>query len=256
MRPAGRFIQVSQARELERETSFRPYEGRRRVFLIDEADKLNEASSNALLKTLEEVPQTAHLILLTARPASLLPTVRSRCQVVRFTPLKIDEVEAYLATERAGGHSAADRKLVARLARGSLGRALAIDVEKYRAQREGMLMVLRALSEATDRARLLRQAEELTDAKRKDEYEPGLEVLETLAHDVWLLSISGAEADIINEDVRDQLTRASAHTSSHRAAEWLRHIEELRSQLAVNINRKVATDALFLRMAAKPKSLS
>ena len=89
-------VTVTQARIVERESNFRPQEGSARVFIIEEADKLNDASGNALLKTLEEIPPTAHLVLLTARPASLLPTIRSRCQLVRFAPLTAGEIEEYL----------------------------------------------------------------------------------------------------------------------------------------------------------------
>src|SRR5712692_9554329 len=69
VQPPGRFLLVSQMREIEREANYRPFEGAARFFLIDEADKLNDASSNALLKTLEEPPHTSHLILITSRPA-------------------------------------------------------------------------------------------------------------------------------------------------------------------------------------------
>ena len=73
--------EISPTREIEREANFRPFEGKARFFIIEEADRLNEASSNAFLKTLEEPPATSHLILITSRPAQLLPTIRSRCQV-------------------------------------------------------------------------------------------------------------------------------------------------------------------------------
>ena len=73
-------------RAIEREANYRPFEGKARVFLVDDADKLNPQSANALLKTLEEPPRTSHLILITSRPAMLLATVRSRCQVIRFSP--------------------------------------------------------------------------------------------------------------------------------------------------------------------------
>ena len=59
------------------EANFRPFEGKARVFLIDEADKFNDNSANALLKVLEEPPSTSHLILITLRPAMLLPTILS-----------------------------------------------------------------------------------------------------------------------------------------------------------------------------------
>src|SRR4030095_11707769 len=64
-----RVLLVTQMRQIEREANFRPYEGKARFFLIDEADKLNDSSANALLKVLEEPPPTSHIILITSRPA-------------------------------------------------------------------------------------------------------------------------------------------------------------------------------------------
>ncbi|MFL6207252.1 MAG: ATP-binding protein [Pyrinomonadaceae bacterium] len=249
VRAEKRFITVDQARAIEREMNFRPYEGAARVLIIEEADRLNDASGNALLKTLEEMPPTGHLILLTARPASLLPTIRSRCQVVRFAPLKAEEIEAYLIQnkQRAG----MEARLAAQLAQGRLGRALALNLDQYQQQREAMLVVLEALTARPDRVQLLRAAEDLSDAKRKDDYEPSLDALELLIHDAWRLALD-ARAGIVNEDLREQLTKLSNNVTNRRVAAWLAQIEELRAQLAVNVNRRVATDALLLTMAAVP----
>jgi len=248
VRPAGRFINVGQMREIEREANFRPFEGIVRVLLIEEADRLNEASSNALLKTLEEPPQTTHLILLTARPAALLPTIRSRCQTIRFAPLTPAEIEEYLLSNDKKIVEA-DARLLARLSQGSIGRALALDAKAYRARREAMLDIVGALTPQADIARLLRASEEWTDAKHKDEYESRLDSLEILMRDVWMLALSGSKEHLVNDDIRAQLVQLSKKVSSRRVAGWLSNIEILRGQLAVNINRKVATDALFLQMA-------
>jgi DNA polymerase-3 subunit delta' len=248
VRPYNRLIRVNQMRDLEREANFRPYEGKARVFLVEDADRLNEQSSNALLKTLEEPPQTSHLILITARPAALLPTIRSRCQAVRFAPLAVEEVEKYLL-HRNQKLSQEDARLIAHAARGSIGRALSTDLKAYLEQRTAMLEVLDALALTKDRARLLRAAEELTDAKRKEEYEPRLGVLETLVHDVWSLSLGTARQDLAHDDLREQLSHIGARLEGRRAARWLSQIEEHRRLLEVNINRKVATDALFLAMS-------
>ncbi|MDQ1522605.1 MAG: polymerase subunit delta [Pyrinomonadaceae bacterium] len=240
-------IKVDQARELERETNYRPHEGRARVFIVEEADRLNPQASNALLKTLEEVAPTSHLILLSARPANLLTTIRSRCQTIRFAPLAADEIENYLVRhKRRAGEEA---RLAAHLSRGRLGLALSLNLDTYREAREAMLAVLDALAGQADRARLLRAAEDLSDAKRKDEFEPRLDVLETLVRDAWLLSLDPA-SKIVNEDIRARLARLGAGLKSRHAADWMARIQELRGQLAVNINRRVATDALFLSMAA------
>jgi DNA polymerase III subunit delta' len=246
LRPGGRFINVPQMRELEREANFRPFEGRARLFIIEEADRLNEASSNALLKTLEEPPPATHLVLLTARPAALLPTIRSRCQAVRFAPLSAAEIEDHLRSEQKVTQR--DAMLRARAAQGSIGRALSIDLESYRQQREAMMEILDALVTKPDRARLLRASEELTDAKRKDEYEPRLDVLATLIHDSWVISLAADPAQVVNSDMIERLQAVGAGLKGGRAARWLAQIEEHRRGLDVNINRKVATDALLLGM--------
>jgi hypothetical protein len=105
------------------------------------------------------------------------------------------------------------------------------------------------LTTAPDRSRLLRAAEELTDAKRKDEYEPRLEVLEMLIRDVWQLALGASVEQTVNEDLRRELMQISERVTNARASAWLMRLETLRSQFLVNINRKVATDALFLAMA-------
>ena len=241
-------ITVEQAREVERESNFRPLEGRARVFIIEEADRLNEQASNALLKTLEEIAPTSHLILVTSRPASLLQTIRSRCQTVRFAPLAAAEIEDYLVrTKRRAGEEA---RLVARLAGGRLGRALDLNLDAYREGRDRMLAVVESLAaRPPDRAGLLRAAEDLTDAKRKDDYEPHLDALSTLLRDAWLLSLD-ARADIVNDDLRERLARLAPNLDNRRATRWLELVDELRSRLLVNVNRRIATDDLFLSMAA------
>jgi DNA polymerase-3 subunit delta' len=246
-RPYNRILRIGQMRELEQEANYRPFEGRARVFIIEEAHRLNEASSNALLKTLEEPPKTSHLILITPRPAQLLPTIRSRCQVVRFAPLAPKEIEAHLLKGKQV--SPADASLLATLARGSIGRAFSTDLESYRQQREAMLDVVNALALTNDRARLLRASEEMNDAKRKDEYEPRLDVLATLIHDVWVLALGAPPEQILNQDLRPQLSKMVGSLDSRRPARWLAQIEQHRRGLDVNINRKIATDALFLTMA-------
>ncbi|HJQ32866.1 MAG TPA: DNA polymerase III subunit delta' [Pyrinomonadaceae bacterium] len=249
VRPYNRNILVDAIRDLERESNFRPVEGAARVFLVEHAESMNESASNALLKTLEESPPTSHIILITPRPAGLLPTIRSRCQTVRFAPLAAEELERQLVkTKKRAGEEA---RLAAQLSGGRPGVALGLNLDEYRARREAMLGVVEALAASGgDRARLLRAAEELGDAKNKDEYEPRLDALEILVRDLWLLSLGAAEAQLVNRDLRESLARMAASLRPARAARWLTRIEDLRGQLAVNVNRRAATDALFLSMSS------
>lgn len=243
----GRVFHVKQMREIEREINNHPFEGNARVFLIDDADKLNDQSANALLKTLEEPTRTSYLILITARPAMLLPTIRSRCQQIRFSPLTAAEIEHYLVSNYLDKPAAA--RLRARCAAGSLSRALSDDLEGYKERRESMIAVLQALALTGDRTRLLRAAEGLGDIRNKDDYEPTLELLETLIRDALLVAVDGDQQLVVNLDILPQLKEIASATDASRAANWITQIEELREQLLVNINRKPATDALFITMA-------
>jgi DNA polymerase III subunit delta' len=242
-----RVLRVEQMRQIEKEANYRPFEGKARVFLIDEADKLNDASANALLKVLEEPPKTSYLILITARPAMLLPTILSRCQMIRFSPLTPDEIETYLTRNNLVDSKTA--RLRARAAGGSIGRALSGDLVTFTSQRKAMLKVLNALVVSDDRAQLLRSAEQLNEAQYKEEFEERLDVLETLIRDAWMLSLGVESTQLVNEDLSAELGEISKKLDSSRAADWILQIEDLREQLIVNVNRKVTTDALFLVMA-------
>src|SRR5262249_30066182 len=101
VRPHKQIIRVKPMRELEREANFRPFEGVARVFIIEDADYMNDQAANALLKTLEEPPATTHLVLTTTNPTALLPTIRSRCQVIGFAPVAAEQIEKFLIAETA-----------------------------------------------------------------------------------------------------------------------------------------------------------
>jgi DNA polymerase-3 subunit delta' len=243
--PLKKNILVDSIRNLEEEANFRPFEARARFFLIDEAEKLNEEASNALLKTLEEPSPTSHIFLITSRPAALLPTIRSRCQTLRFAPIEPKQIEGFLESKKQ--FSVTDAELLSKLSRGSIGRALDLDLGKFRERREAMLKVLDSLTPQPNRAVLLKTAEEINDAKNKDYYDDFLEILEILIHDLWTLRLGKDE--IVNADLKSQLEKLSENTESKRLSAWLTEIETLRENFTVNLNRKIATDALFMQMA-------
>ena len=125
LRPAGTQHLVDEVRErVIAAASYRPFEGDRRVFVIEAADAMAEESQNALLKTLEEPAPFAHLILISAEPAALLETVRSRCQRIRFARLGPQQLEARLASRASASESELERRAAARLAGGDTARAL------------------------------------------------------------------------------------------------------------------------------------
>lgn len=118
-------LPVEAMRDFCRDLSLRPTRGGRKIGIVEDADDFNAASANSFLKTLEEPPQGALLLLVATSTDRQLPTVLSRCQVVRFAPLSPADLSAVL--EAQGVDDAAKRDRLARLGAGSVARALALD---------------------------------------------------------------------------------------------------------------------------------
>jgi DNA polymerase III subunit delta' len=133
----GQFIKIGAVKELQEQMTFQPSEGRRRVFIMPEADRMNASAANALLKTLEEPSAWNILLLTTARPHALPMTILSRCQHLRFSPLAHEEVERYLRKKEALDADTA--AVVAASAGGSIGRALEMNRDDYLTLRNGIL---------------------------------------------------------------------------------------------------------------------
>jgi len=122
LEPDGVNIRIDQIRELHVTISRRPHQGRRRIAVIDPAEKMNEPSANALLKLLEEPPADSLLVLISSNPLQLLPTIRSRCQTIRFNPLSLSDLSAFLPESTPE----AKRMTVLRCAGGSVGKLLSL----------------------------------------------------------------------------------------------------------------------------------
>jgi DNA polymerase-3 subunit delta' len=145
IRPVGTQHLVDEVRErVIAAAAYRPFEGERRVFVIEDADAMAEESQNALLKTLEEPAPFAHLLLISAEPAALLETVRSRCQTVRFGRLGPQKLEERLASRPDATEAEPERRAVARLAGGDSARALLLLSEEGTQLREAAIACVQA----------------------------------------------------------------------------------------------------------------
>ncbi len=148
---------------LVRNLSLKPYLGGRKVAIIDDADDLGVECANALLKTLEEPPPSAVLILVGSNLEGQLPTIRSRSQIVRFDPLPIEVTAELLRTQ---GVAAGEADRLARLGEGSLTRAMALGTANLAAFRQRLLT---ALAESPLRAvSLSRETSAFIDESSKD----------------------------------------------------------------------------------------
>ncbi len=133
----GDEIKIDQIRQVQADLALRPFEGAKKTLIVDGAESMNPAASNAFLKTLEEPPGDALIILVTSMPQSLLPTIRSRCQEIRFQPLPRHTLAQALMNKR--GLPEQDAWFIAALAQGSMGRGLEMDAEQEQKERDGVL---------------------------------------------------------------------------------------------------------------------
>ena len=239
--PDGAFIKIDQVRELQRQLAYRPFEAPLKAYIIDEADRLNPAAGNALLKTLEEPPGNALLILVTANLGGVLPTILSRCQQLGFRPLAQQTIEDYLERQGTDGETAA---LAASLAGGSLGKALALAGESAIEERSAFLDRVAALT-LRDTAPLFAAAEELAGDKEKTL--TLLQLLTTFLRDALLLQ--GGSEEIVNRDLLPLIRREAGRFTTQRLLARLEAVAEAERALARNVNARLAIEVLFMRLA-------
>jgi DNA polymerase III subunit delta' len=180
----------------------RPAEGRHSILIVDQAHRMEAAAANALLKTLEEPPPHAILVLITPSWHALLPTIRSRCQAVPFQLVPRTRIVSYLVERRELG--AEESVLRAGLSGGRIGAALDLDLEEFRRRRETLLALLEELGRRGDPGLAVARAE--TIVHDGESVEEDLEILMTLLRDVLIVGASPtSEAALVNVDIVPRL---------------------------------------------------
>ncbi len=247
--PDGAFVKIAQMRDLAREAQYQPFDGRRRVFVVDGAHQMREEAANAILKTLEEPPATSLIVLVTDQPYALIETIRSRCQTLRFAPVEAAEVERYLAARFK--RPSDETRLIARVADGRIGRALATDLSVYRERRKEMLGLIEVLAGDADRLRLMKAAQHFGDVGRKDkaEFDERLELFVSLCRDIYGIALDEPRERLANADIALRLEQLAERLEPARVASWVEAVNALRQQLRQNVNRQLALEAILLGFA-------
>jgi len=238
--PPQMLVKVDQVRHLIREIYYKPSEGRERVCIFSDAEFMKEAA-NSLLKVLEEPPEFATLFLLTDNPSALLPTIRSRCMILRLAPVPPTEVEEYLAQVRPEW-KACERALVARVCGGGLGRARSFDLAAYIAARQDALMLLGPAMGTHDHSALFR----VTDAYRsgaegKAKSEQLIRALYSLLEDLLFLK-SGTPELVRNHDIQPQLERMAGEVDFAWITAATQRLGEVESGMRRNLLRSLSLD--------------
>lgn len=220
---------------------YRPFEGRKRVFIIDGADDLTWEAQDSLLKTLEEPPPAAILILIATSPDALKPTVLSRCRRLRFGPLSDDDV-ARVLSERLGMDKVTARSRAA-VAGGSVGQAMAIDGGTLEEDREAAMALLEASAGSSLGPRLKASAALATVEKKRRAREAvsmRLAHLSSLLRDV-AMSATGDTA-LANQDMSEALSRVARVFPPERLIAAFGIVARAQHSLDRNASAKIVAD--------------
>jgi DNA polymerase-3 subunit delta' len=248
-RETNRDIRICQVRRLQRVATLAPFEGRIRVAIVDPADRMNEATANAFLKTLEEPPARLVVILVTDREEALLPTVRSRLRRVAFRAAPAGVIVE--ALERRMGLSHDRAVALARAARGRIGWALAAAADPSVEERRQEALDLVASLAAAPVGERFRYAERLARrfSEQRDDVYDALDAWETWWRDVLLVA-AGREALVTNPSRLDTLRTQASQYRAEGALRVLSSLRRTRRLLEDHVQPQPALERLTLALTA------
>ncbi len=228
---------------------YRPFEGRRRVFIIDPADEMTVQTQDALLKTLEEPPPSAIIVLVTAYADSLLATVRSRCRRLRFNALSDDDVVRVL-TSPGIGLDADEARHRAFVSGGSVARALAADGREFVDDRAAALGLLVAAADRHVPVRLKAAAAFASVEKKRRAREAAsarLAIVATLLRDLLVIDTHG-RASITNTDLAEHLEPLVSKYPVDRIVAAFSAVRRAETDLDRNASPKIVADWLAVTL--------
>jgi DNA polymerase-3 subunit delta' len=239
----GQFIKIGAIRELQARMAFRPEEGRR-VLIIEEADRMNAAAANALLKTLEEPSPGNVLILTTARSHALPMTILSRCQHLRFTPLPREEVSRFLQENE--GLDAEASEILAASSGGSIGRALEMSREDYLALRNGIMELL-AQDDAADLLKRLAFAGRF--GTERGEVLERLSILRDGYRDGLVLRETGEKNRLMFRDRAGVIEAIAGRLSGRDLLHNITTVTAAMNAITQNANKSLTLEAMLIKLA-------
>jgi DNA polymerase III subunit delta' len=236
----GRTLKVEQVREVRRMLSLMPFQASHRVALFLRFQEASEGAANALLKTLEEAPAHVLLLLTADAPEQLLPTITSRCELLRLRPLPVESMAAHL---KSSGTDQEQATLIAHLSDGRPGYALRLlgnpDVLAVRAQRLDDIQTLLAAT----RVEKFKYAEKM--AADREAMRETLLVWSSYWRDV-LLRASGAKTPLTNLDREKAISSLAVRLNLGSARTLLQDMETALKRLERNVNARLLAEVLLL----------
>ena len=237
-------LSIDQARLLRESAQLAPAEGRRRIFVLEHADRATEEASNALLKTLEEPAPRLTIILTSEHPFSLLPTIRSRAIPFYFSALSRSEMDEFMQSrdEVAAEH----RALVSAWAEGSPGTAITLDMEEFARRRQAMLALLRMALKRGEFAKLSAEIGSLGRGE-SGQIDRLASMLTSLLRDLLRVRVK-FPGDLVHHDIADELEQLARRVSFRWLERAVTGLQELEQLQRMNVQKQIALEAYALKL--------
>ena len=219
--PEDRQIKIDEIRLIDDALSFRPFEGRKKIVIVDDADTMNIAAANAFLKTLEEPPGDSVLVLLSSRPDRLPATIRSRCSRVNFFALSLEPCKQVLRGKVPDG----ELDTLARLSMGKPGLALSADLKEEITWFRGLLTAMM-------------NAEKDSWASR-EEMDKWFEYALTMMRDAAVLRITGNASRLINADLGESVYKPGKYPELQVIIDVYKELSLVKGLLMFNLNKSL-----------------
>lgn len=247
--PEGSFIKISQIRKISEIASLRPMIGKKRVFIIKEAESMNDEASNAFLKTLEEPSPYSHFILLTRNPAKILPTIRSRCLMIEIYSTSKNFVKKFIED----GFPEKNALFFSKIFENDYEMAISMDMEKILQRRDNAFKIIKNIKEgeylnALDL--LIREMEKPKNVSRTEwnkDVDLLLRVFLTLVEDLIKLKYESQDS-IANVDLLDKLDELRGRLELENLIKLVERIDFMRRSLERNVNQSLFPYILFIEL--------
>jgi DNA polymerase-3 subunit delta' len=247
----GQFIKIDAVKEIRAAMAFRP-EGGKRVFILQDADRMNAPAANALLKTLEEPSADNILILTTARPHALPITILSRCQALRFSPLRQTEVARFLREKK--GVSAGEAEAIAAASLGSIGGAIEmVKAEPGDTKKENYItvrnLILKRLADDDPADMIKRLAFTRRLGTEREDISQRLGILRNVYRDSLVFKETGAREMLMYCDWTQATEAIARRLSGREILGNIKIVGNAMDAIARNSNRTLTLEAMLISLA-------
>jgi len=244
-------IKVEQVREgIEERLYLKSFEGKFKVVIVDEAERMSNGAQNAFLKTLEEPPPNSVIILITSNPDSLLPTIRSRCQIIRFNALSEELIFEEL--KKREDLSTEEALVCSKLSNGSLGRALMLDSDVIEWRKELIQYLMHLKPDSA--LRVLSLAESMPLSSNPEDMEKlnlAFEFISLWLRDLMFIKLNSDKKLLTNIDLIEQTIKIAEKWDINNILDKMGHVEKTWNDIYhLNANKQLSFENLFIRISS------